>query len=208
MALVGSVTGVVKGIVELPIGTVQSIGREPVSRAEEDGPEDFIAGLPNNAQRISLPVISDSLPYQLSNYSTSVEAAQRSAHARNSTHDLAYPKIRDKEISPFDVQEDVGKSAALNEKHSSEPQEHPSKFSRSHLSTSSSKSLILTTVQGLGRIVETTCAAPLAFTLGMTQGFRNALALYGDTTVRPATDVTGWQSGNKTTGKRVRARHA
>ena len=138
MALVGSVTGVMRGVVEQPIDIVQSIGRELVSRAEENGPEDFVAGLPNNAQRISLPMISESLPYQPSKYPTSVEAAHRSAHARNSTHDLASPKFRD-------VQEDVG-NAALNKKHLSKLQTHPSKISQSHLSTSSIKSLTLTTV--------------------------------------------------------------
>ena len=139
-------------------------------------------------------------PISLRHCPKSVEAAQYSAHARNSTHDLTSSKIQDKGVSSFDVQEDVG-NAALNERRPSEPQEHPSNISRSHLSTSSTKSFTLTTVQGLGRIVETDCAAPLAVTLGMTQGFRNAPALYGDTTVRPATDVTGWQSGIKTAGK-------
>ena len=116
----------------------------------------------------------DSLPYQPSNYPASVEAAQCLAHARNGTHDVAFSKLRD-------VQVGVG-SAALYERHPSKPQEHDSNISRSHLSTSSSHSLTLTTVQGLGRIAETTCAAPVAFTLGMTQGFRNAPALYADTT--------------------------
>ena len=147
MALLGSATGVVKGVVELPIDIVKSSGREPVYRAEEDGPKNFVARLPNNAQRSSSPMISDALLYQ--------------------------------------------PGAALNQKHPRKPEEHPSNIPRSHLSTSSSKSLTLTTVQGLGRIAKTTCAAPLAFTLGMTQGFRNAPALYGDTTVRPVTDVTG-----------------
>ena len=100
----------------------------------------------------------------------------------------------------FDMQEDVG-NAPGNMEHPNEPQDDPTKFSRSHRSNSSSKSLALTTFKGFGRILGTTCAAPLAFTLAMTQGFRNAPTLYGDTTVRPATDVTGWQSGIKTAGK-------
>lgn len=41
----------------------------------------------------------------------------------------------------------------------------------------------------------------MAFTLGMTKGFRNAPTLYGDTTTRPATKVTGWQSGIRAAGK-------
>ena len=200
MALLGSATGVVKGVVELPIDIVKSFGREPVYRAEEDGPKNFVARLPNNAQRSSSPIISDALPYQPGNYPASVEATQYSAHARNGTHDLASPTFRDKEMYPFDVQGDVG-NAIFNQRHPREPQEHPSNVSRSYLSASSSKFLTLTTVQALGRMVKTTCAVPLAFTLRMTQGFRNAPALYGDTTVRPATDVTGWQSGIRTAGK-------
>lgn len=98
------------------------------------------------------------------------------------------------------MQEDLG-NVTMNINYPSEPQEHPSTASRSLPSTSTSNSLTLTTVQGLGRIVGTTRAAPLAITLGMTQGFRNAPTLYGDTTVRPATDVTGWRSGIKTAGK-------
>ena len=139
-------------------------------------------------------------PISLQYCPTSVEDARYSAHARNSTHDLTSSKIRDKEVIPFDVQEDVG-NAALSERRPSEPQEHPSNVPRSHLSTSSTKSLTLTTVQGPGSVVETTCAGPLAVTLGMTQGVRKAPALYGDTTVRSGTDVTGWQSGIKTAGK-------
>ena len=204
MALLGSATGVVKGVVELPIDIVKSFGREPVSRAEEDGPEDFVTGLLNNSSRISSLMISDALLYQPGNYPASVEATQCSAHARNGTHDLASPTFRDKEMYPFEVQGDVG-NAVFNQKHSREPQEHPSNIPRSHLSTSSSKSLTLTTVQGLGRIVETTCAAPLAFTLGMTQGFRNAPALYGDTTVRPVTDVTDGRVGSGPLAKSSRS---
>ena len=183
MALVGSVTGVVKSVVELPIGIVQSIGRELVSQAEEDGPEAFVAGLSNNAQRISLPMILDSPQYQPSSYPTSLEA-----HIVQLMHGTALMIWLPQ--SSWTCKKTLA-TAALNKKHLSEPQEHPSNFSRSHLSTSSIKSLILTTVQDLGHIVETICAATVAFTLGMTQGFRNAPALYGDTTVRPATDVTG-----------------
>ena len=84
-------------------------------------------------------------PISLRHCPTSVEAAQYSVPARNSTHDLTSSNIRDKEISLFDVQEDVG-NAASNEKHPSEPQEHPSNISRSHLSTSFFRSLTLTTV--------------------------------------------------------------
>ena len=199
MALVGSVIGVAKGIVELPIGIVKSFGRKSASRAEEDRREDCVPGLPNQAQEISLPKSLDVLPNRPDNCSTSQEAAQCSARARDNAHDLTSP-ILDKEISLFDVQEDLG-NATMNKNHPSEPQEHSSTVSRSLLSTSSSNSLTLATVQGLGRIVGTTCAAPLAFTLGMTQGFRNAPALYGDTTVRPVTDVTGWRSGIKTACK-------
>lgn len=70
MALAGSVTAVVKGVVEIPIGIVKSFGREPVSRAEGDRREDCVPCLPNQAQETSLPKHLDALPDDLNNCST------------------------------------------------------------------------------------------------------------------------------------------
>ena len=58
----------------------------------------------------------------------------------------------------------------------------------------------LATTKNMGRILETSLTAPMAFTLGMSQGFRNVPMLYGEK-IMPVEDVTGWQSGLKTAGK-------
>lgn len=58
----------------------------------------------------------------------------------------------------------------------------------------------IATSKNVGRVLETSLTAPMAFTLGMSQGFRNVPRLYGEKS-RPVDNVTGWQSGLKTAGK-------
>jgi len=57
------------------------------------------------------------------------------------------------------------------------------------------------TTRGIGRFTEATLKSPMDFTLALAKGFRNAPRLYGDETVRPATKVTGIQSGLKASAK-------
>ena len=201
MALVGSITAVVKGVVEIPIGIVKSIGREPASRAEEGRREDCVPGLPNQAQEISLSKGFDALPNRLDNCSTSREAAQRSARARNNAHDLTSP-ILDKKISPFDVQEELG-NANMNKNHPSEPQEHPSIVSRSFLST---KSLTLATVQPRSYRGNNLCSPTDVYAQDDARRSQRTSALrrYNSTTGNGCDRMAEWGQDR---WRRVRARH-
>lgn len=49
--------------------------------------------------------------------------------------------------------------------------------------------------KGLGRIAAIGMRIPMDFAMGISSGFRNAPKLYGDTTVRPAHKVEGFNSG-------------
>lgn len=49
--------------------------------------------------------------------------------------------------------------------------------------------------KSLGRIASISLKTPVEFTMGLTNGFHNAPKLYGDSTVRPAQRVTGFNSG-------------
>lgn len=66
-----------------------------------------------------------------------------------------------------------------------------------HTDKASKAALAIT--KNMGRTLETSLTAPMAFTLGMSQGFRNVSMLYGDRST-PVENVTGWQSGLKTAG--------
>lgn len=200
MALVGSMTGVVKDVLDLPVGVVRSLGRKPISRAGKSQTQDYVPNRLNNAGRISSTRISDTLLcYQRSDDPATTDFEQHSGHLQDSTQDPGSPKPQAKDNFSPDVQKDIRNAPAIE--HPNQQPEILLDPSQIHTSPSPSKGLALLTFKSCGRVLETTLAAPLHFTLGMTQGFRNAPTLYGDTTVRPATDVTGWQSGIKTAGK-------
>ena len=55
--------------------------------------------------------------------------------------------------------------------------------------------------KGVSRIVGAGLKSPMDFTLGLAKGFHNAPKLYGDTTVRQADKITGFQSGLRAAGK-------
>ncbi|PQE26874.1 glycosyltransferase family 28 domain-containing protein [Rutstroemia sp. NJR-2017a BVV2] len=54
---------------------------------------------------------------------------------------------------------------------------------------------------GLGRTAEAIARAPMDLSLALAQGFHNAPRLYGDTTVRRPTRITGMKSGLKAAGE-------
>lgn len=55
--------------------------------------------------------------------------------------------------------------------------------------------------KGVARIIGAGLKSPLDFTHGLARGFHNAPKLYGDTTVREADKITGFQSGLVAAGK-------
>lgn len=201
MALVGSMTGIVKVVADLPVGVVRTLERKPVSRAAESQTQDCIPSSLNDAGRIPSTRISDRLPYQQrSDDPTTADVGLHSIRIQDSTQDPDSPKLQAINYFSSDVEEDAGNAHSNIEHPNQQSESHPN-LSQSPTSTSPSKGLALLTFKSCGRVLETTLTAPMHFTLGMTQGFRNAPTHYGDTTVRPATDVTGWQSGIKTAGK-------
>jgi len=54
---------------------------------------------------------------------------------------------------------------------------------------------------GLGKTAEALARAPIDLSLAVAQGFHNAPRLYGDSTVRRPTRITGYKSGLKAAGK-------
>ena len=55
--------------------------------------------------------------------------------------------------------------------------------------------------KGVSRIVGAGLKSPMDFTLGLAKGFHNAPKLYGDSSVRKADKITGFQSGLRAAGK-------
>jgi len=49
--------------------------------------------------------------------------------------------------------------------------------------------------KGLGRMAAIGARTPVDFAMGIATGFNNAPKMYGDTTVRPPQEVTGFNSG-------------
>lgn len=192
MALVGSMTGVVKDVADLPVGVVRSLGRKPISRAGKSQTQDYLSNWQKNAGRISSTRVSDTRPYyQRSDDRTTTDFGQHSIRLQDSTQDPDSPRLQAKDNFSPDVQDDLG-NAPANIEHPNQQSESPLNPSQPHTSISPSKGLALLTFKSCARVLEMTLVAPLHFTLGLTQGFRNAPTLYGDMTVRPVTEVTGW----------------
>jgi hypothetical protein len=62
-------------------------------------------------------------------------------------------------------------------------------------------SFALDSSKGVSGMVGTALRAPMDFTVNISQGFNNLPKVYGDSTVRPVENVTGFQSGAKAAGK-------
>ena len=58
-------------------------------------------------------------------------------------------------------------------------------------------------VGSIAQIVGAGIKSPMDFTLSLARGFRNAPKLYGDTTVRPAPTITGYQSGLRASAREL-----
>ena len=57
------------------------------------------------------------------------------------------------------------------------------------------------TSKGFGRIVKAAMQSPMEMSVSITEGFHNAPKLWGDNTVRPQQQVSGFKSGAKAVGK-------
>lgn len=55
--------------------------------------------------------------------------------------------------------------------------------------------------RGVGRVVDAGLKSPMDFTMSLARGFHNAPKLYGDESVRPHNQITGFQSGLRAAGK-------
>ncbi len=212
MALLGFVGGVVKSVVDLPVEVARSVREKPGFYMEESRAGNGIPASLDQVRRGSLtPKIPKLNLHQCGAHPAAIEEGHCSAISESSTQRLS-SRLQGQSNSSFAPEKDVN-NAHVTPSQSIIPlppqltfQSHTSSssslsFALAHTSSSSSLSFALANSQSFDRILETTLTASMAFTLGMIKGFRNAPTFYGDTTTRPATKVTGWQSGIRAAGK-------
>ncbi len=198
MALLGSVGGVVKSVVHLPVEVARSVREKPGFYTESRAGNGIPASLDQVRRGSLTPKIPKLNLHQCGAHPAAIEEGHCSAISQSSTQRLS-SRLQGQSNSSFAPEKDVN-NAHVTPSQSTIPLPPQLTF-QSHTSSSSSLSFALATSQSFDRILETTLTAPMAFTLGMIKGFRNAPTLYGDTTARPATKVTGWQSGIRAAGK-------
>ncbi|KAM3065171.1 hypothetical protein ACMFMG_010367 [Clarireedia jacksonii] len=127
---------------------------------------------PAESQGLKPPGPSSPFGAELSNHTPSGEPTRQGSHPP--PEEPSKPKDKDNDNTSLI---------------SSDPSENPA------------EEIALDVGLGLGRTAEAIARAPMDLSLALAQGFHNAPRLYGDTTVRRPTRITGMKSGLKAAGE-------
>jgi UDP:flavonoid glycosyltransferase YjiC (YdhE family) len=192
-ALMGTVGSMLMGLSDIPTDVWRAVAKKTAAKEQDD--ESLTSGTSagegsSHETRSRTPTNSDS-------------QTLHSNDTESTSSDLHPERIPRRPVSPGQ-RTPTGSTSPQ----SLSPSRPPNKTSPSGIKPPASPGkqpitmeTAMDTTRGIGRFTEATLKSPMDFTLALAKGFRNAPRLYGDETVRPATKVTGIQSGLKASAK-------
>lgn len=200
-ALVGTISGMMLGVADLPIQTLKALKIHPDAQKEakakkaaaaekaEDAMSSRSTGLSEDSSRPSTSRTGSDATLT-SGGKTASPATSRSGSSFNLQESMS--KLNAGPLSP-------GSEADGKRSGSQSGSKGPNK--KNSFDVKKTFETATDSGQGVGRIIGAGLKSPMDFTLGLAKGFHNAPKLYGDDTVRKGEKVTDFQSGLKAAGK-------